>query len=135
MAKRASDDCIPAGKRLKHDVDAMGCLILACNREIVGTSKKLNEVVEKNRYLSEQVETLTNYADELEGRMATLETLVTSMIAGGNHNIVDAYIHGMRQHGNYDMTDLDRILQEWETENEFSEADLDEIVDELLRDM
>ena len=133
MSKRASDDCIPAAKRLKHDVDAMGCLILACNRDNARLSKEVKDVKEKNKYLTEQVERLDAYTFELENRMATMETLITSMIAGGNHNIVDAYIHGMREHNNYDMTDLDRILADWETEYEFSDVDLDEIVDEIIR--
>ena len=111
MSKRPSTEACPAAKRVKENADAMGCIIMAVKRSNDNLAKEMADVKEKNRYLSEQVERLDAYSFELENRMSTMETLITSMIAGGNHHIVDAYIHGMREHNNYDMTDLDRILQ------------------------
>lgn len=134
MSKRPSTQECPAAKRVKENVDAMGCIIMAVKRSNDNLAKEMSECKERNRYLMEQVERLDAYSFELENRMATMETLITSMIAGGNHNIVDAYIHGMREHNNYDMTDLDRILADWETEHEFSDEEIDEIVGDLLRD-
>ena len=118
MAKRASDDMIPAAKRLKHNVDAMGCLLMVCKREIDQTSKEIVEVKERNRYLTEQVDRLDNYTSELEGRLTTMEALVGNMLAGGRHEVVESYAHGLRERQEFDMTDLDRLLHEYETEEE-----------------
>lgn len=118
MAKRASEDPIPAAKRVKENVDAMGCLLLLLQRDAKASAKEVVEVKERNRYLSQQVHRLDNYTAELEGRLATMENLVGNLLSGGNHVIVESHVHAMQSNGDYDMTDLNRLLEEYETEDE-----------------
>lgn len=118
MSKRASEGPVPAAKRVKENIDAMGCLLLLLQRDAQASKKEVVEVKERNRYLSEQVHRLDNYTAELEGRLATMENLVGNLLNGGNHVIVESHIHGMQEHGDYDMTDLNRLLEEYETEDE-----------------
>lgn len=119
MSKRkAQDDSIPAGKRLKHDVDAMGCLILAVTRDQRHTQAQLADICTENKYLHRQIERLDKYTEELEGRLASMEALITNMVEGGSHSLVEDYVHGIRLTNNYDMTDIDRILAEALTEDE-----------------
>lgn len=116
--RAAQDDNLPAGKRLKHDVDAMGCLIMAITRDQRVTQAQLADCKTENRYLHRQVERLDKYTEELEGRLAALEALVTNMVEGGSHSIVEDYVHGIRLTNNYDMTDIDRILADALTEDD-----------------
>lgn len=119
MSKRpAQDDSLPAGKRLKHDVDAMGCLILAVTRDQKHTQAQLSDMRTENKYLHRQVERLDKYVEELEGRLAAMEALVSNMVEGGSHQIVEDYVHGIRMTNQYDMTDIDRILADALTDDE-----------------
>ena len=61
---------------------------------------------------------LDRYTEELEGRLSTMEDLVGRLLSDGSHTIVEAHVHAMRQEQNHDFTDLDRLLAEYDTEEE-----------------
>lgn len=116
--RKASDDIVPAGVRLKHDVDAMGCLIMAVTRDNKAQRVEIDELKETNQYLHRQVERLDKYTEELEGRLAAMEAVIANLLNGGHHWTVESTITEIRETQQYDMTDLDRLLAEYETEEE-----------------
>lgn len=65
-----------------------------------------------------QVERLDGYTQELEGRLAAMEVVLSNLLNTGNHHIVEDVILNIRATREYDMTDLDRLLEEWQTDEE-----------------
>lgn len=120
MSKRqATDDHdIPAGLRLKHNVDAMGCLILAVTKDNKKQKAKIHDLKEANNYLHRQVERLDAYTQELENRMAAMEAVLSNLLNSTNHWAVEEMIHQVQATRSYDTTDLDRLLEEAQTEDE-----------------
>lgn len=122
--RQATDDnSIPAAKRLKHNVDAMGCLISVIHRENHAQAKEITELKEQNGYLHRQVERLDKYTEELEGRIASMEAVVSNLLNSPTHWQVESVITEVRATRNYDMTDLDRLLDEYETEDDLNWLD------------
>lgn len=122
MSKRkavAQDDDVPAGVRLKHDVDAMGFLIL----QVVQDNKTLNE---KLNYLKNQVKRLKThcanmdgYITEMEMRNEVLESTIKSVAEESRmtKDLVLDITANKRANGEC-VEDLERIINELETEDE-----------------
>ena len=107
-----------AAKRVKENVDAMGCIIMAVKRSNDNLHREMSEVKEQNAYLHRQVERLDGYTQELEGRLAAMEAVLSNMLNTGNHHVVEEMIVNIRGTREYDMTDLDRLLDEFATDDE-----------------
>lgn len=136
--------------RLTSNVDAMGCIIQAVHREL---RKEMAEREEEAGYLHrriqeldrqvtlfrERYEFIANYACELEGRLDTMEALVSNVVSLGRpecDSLEDA-ANVLRATREYDMTDVDRIFADMETEDE-AEVDFDELfstLDEWIAEM
>lgn len=107
-----------AAMRLKDNRDAMDQIIMAVKYSNDNLAKEVGCLKESNDYLHRQVERLDKYNEELELRMEALQSLVSRMLAGGNHEVVESHVHCMRAEGGYDFTDLDQLLQQYETEDD-----------------
>lgn len=119
MTKRKGDELEqPAPKRFLSNPDAQGVLLRVMAQDMSSMQRVINDLQEEKRYLHRQVERLDGYTQELEGRMAAMEVVLSSLLSSGNHDLVEAVIYGVRESQEYDMTDLDRLLAEWETEDE-----------------
>lgn len=134
--KAVDDNSIPPAKRLLHNVDAMGCLLAATKAEFDKDIKAMHRRVEdlskevlilksekadlKSLYRTLQTQNVVNekYADELEDRMAALEAVISNMLNRGEHDVVVDVINNIKETGNYLTEDLDRLLQDAETELE-----------------
>lgn len=138
MSKRKAvdDQNIPAAKRLAHNVDAMGCLLAAMKTEFdkdlqamhrrvedltnqvkvlrsdKADLKRLYGTVQRQSYINEK------YSEELESRMASLEAVISNMLNRNERDGCIDVIMNLRETGNYEMCDLDRLLLEADTEPE-----------------
>ena len=125
MSKRpASTIEEPAAKRFLANPDAQGVLIRVMAKDMSSMQRQIVELKEERAYLHRQVERLDGYSQELEGRLGAVECVVSTLLARGDHRIVEevvAEIRGTREH---DMTDLDRMLDEYETEEEVDWFDI-----------
>lgn len=119
MSKRKAQDFEqPVAKRFLANPDAQGVLLRVMAKDMSSMQRVINDLQEEKHYLHRQVERLDGYTQELEGRMAAMEVVLSSLLSSGNHDLVESVIHGVRESQEYDMTDLDRLLAEWETEDE-----------------
>lgn len=83
--------------------------------------------VETQRYLQRRIDALDNYTNELENRLAAMECVVSNLLNGGQHHVVESVIQEVRELQQHDMTDLDRLLAEFETDDEFEENWFDDL--------
>lgn len=119
MSKRPSLPITePAAKRFLANPDAQGVLLQIMAKDQMKANMKITQLKEEAAYLKKQVEHLDKYTDELEGRMAALECVVSNMANSGHHHIVEDVINNVRALREYDMTDLDRIMDELATDEE-----------------
>lgn len=116
MSKRISTSPEPAAKRVKENVDAMGCIIMAVKRSNDNLAKEVGELKEENNYLHRQVERLDLYANELENRMAAMEAVIANMLNSTIGYEMENMINEIKGTNSYDTTDLDRLLEEAQTE-------------------
>lgn len=107
-----------AAARLKANGDCMDLVIMAVKYSNDNLAKEVGELKEANAYMHRQVQRLDKYTEELEARLETMETLVSRMLADGAHHVVEAHAHCIREEGGHDMTDLDRLIMDYETEEE-----------------
>jgi predicted RNase H-like nuclease (RuvC/YqgF family) len=107
-----------AAVKVKENRDVMDLVIMSVKYSNDNLAKEVGELKESNAYLHRQVERLDRYTEELEARLGSMEDLVARMLADGSHTVVEAHVHAMREELNHDMTDLDRLLAEYETEEE-----------------
>jgi FtsZ-binding cell division protein ZapB len=118
MSKRPTDGPSPAAKKLKENVDTMGCIIMCVKRSNDNLAREVGELKETNNYLHRQVERLDAYSTELENRMAAMEAVLSNLLNSPGHWQVEEMIHQIQATRSYDTTDLDRLLEEAETEDE-----------------
>lgn len=120
--KRAKDDCIPAGVRLKHDVDAMGCLILAVTKDNRDLHEKVAKARLENDMLQRQLNNTNAYVNELELRMEALERVIKTCLVGTSETVglgVMGVIHDVTQSGDAGREDLERLIEESGLQNDF----------------
>lgn len=114
--REAQDDNLPPSVRLRYDVDAMDALLMTLIADNQALTAQVNDRTEGERYLHRRCEMLDNYVLELEGRMSAMEAVIVNIIGGGDYHVARNAIDDVRQSRNYDTTDLDRIVEEAETE-------------------
>ena len=74
--------------------------------------KRLYGTVQRQSYINER------YSEELESRMASLEAVISNMLNRNERDGCIDVIQNLRETGNYEMCDLDRLLLEADTEPE-----------------
>ena len=121
MSKRPSETPSSAAKRLKENTDAMGCIIMCVKRSNDNLAKEVGELKESNMYLHRQVERLDGYTAELENRMAAMEAVLQNILNSSNNWVVEDMIREIQATRSYDTTDLDRLLEEAQTEEEIDD--------------
>ena len=122
--KRAHDDNIPAGQKLKHDVDAMGCLILAVTRDNRDLHEKLAKLRKENERLQLAVTRTESYVTELECRMEAMEEVIKrSLVQDGAGLKVLGVVHSVTTSNDFVGDDLERIISEMGLENDFDVMD------------
>lgn len=94
----------------------MGCIIMAVKRSNDNLAKEVGELKEENNYLHRQVERLDLYANELENRMAAMEAVISNMLNSTIGYEMENMINEIKGTNSYDTTDLDRLLEEAQTE-------------------
>lgn len=119
---RALDDNIPAGMKLKHDVDAMGCLILAVTKDNRDLHEKLNNLRGENetlkatqKRLERELKRTSAYVTELEARMEALEKVITRGLVTQTQDVSFAMlgvVHDVVSSGDFVRDDLERIIDE-----------------------
>jgi len=91
---------------------------------------EVDDLKQSNKYLHRQVDRLDGYTQEIENRLDTLNTVVENML-NREPRVRDAtqdIVMNLRATRQYDMTDLDRIMFEAETdEDEGWDAELERI--------
>ena len=131
MSKRPSLPTeLPAAKRFLANPDAQGVLLRVMASDMQGMQRQIGDLQEEKQYMHRQVERLDGYTQELEGRLAAMEVVLSNLLNTGNHHLVEDVILNIRATREYDMTDLDRLLEEWQTDEE-EETNW---FDELFRD-
>ena len=119
MSKRPSTpDSLPAAQRLKHNVDAMGCLIMTVTRENQALRRELNEAKESCTYLHRQVERLDAYTNELECRLSAMEAVISNLLTRPIYPEVLDAVAETRAEGDHLMDDLDRLIAEADTDDD-----------------
>lgn len=131
MSKRISTSPEPAAKRVKENVDAMGCIIMAVKRSNDNLAKEVGELKEENNYLHRQVERLDLYANELENRMAAMEAVISNMLNSTIGYEMENMINEIKGTNSYDTTDLDRLLEEAQTEADDESFFFDDLFPDL----
>ena len=116
-----------APEEFTNNIDAMKCLIMAMSRDVKieqeNNKRMKTEVVElklTNNYLHRQIDRLDGYTQELENRLDTLNAVVQNMLNSGRveRDATQDVVANLRETRQYDMTDIDRLLFEADTEEE-----------------
>lgn len=120
--KRAMDDNIPAGMKLKHDVDAMGCLILTVTKDNRDLHEKLTNLRGENETLKATVKRAErdlrrteSYVTELECRMEALEAVIKRTLLHSKETVgisVLGVMHDVYQDGDHCRDDIERLVEE-----------------------
>ena len=114
-----------AAQEFLGNPDAQGVLLRILVRElqaaearVIESEKKIHDLEEIARYTHNQVERLDGYSQELEGRMASMEVVIGNLLNGTAADAVIDVVHNIRATREYEMCDLDRLLEEFETDDE-----------------
>lgn len=118
MKRFSKDDNVGPAIQLKHNVDAMGCLLMAVKRDLDQDKIKIDDLQEENRYLHRRCETISNIMLEQEMRVDVLEKLVSNLLQGPHHAIVEDEVEYLRSTRNYDMDFLDSLIADYETDDD-----------------
>lgn len=123
---RTVDDCVPAGVRLRHDVDAMGCLIMAVTRDnrdlhekVTACRNEMDDLKRENERLKRDVRRTEAYVTELECRMEPLEEAIKRALCQGESGIgMLGIIHDILSTNDFVEDDLKRVVDELGLQND-----------------
>jgi len=120
-----------APEEFTNNIDAMKCLIMAMSRDNKAEAEsnkrlkvEVEDLKESNHYLHRQVDRLDGYTQELEARLDTLNAVVENMLNRGRveRDATQDIVANLRETRQYDMTDVDRLLFETDTDEDEDDA-------------
>lgn len=127
----ATSQPLIAPRAFVENDDVMKCLILAVCKDNKKLKKEVDDLTVAKKYLKTQVDRLDGYTAELENRLDALSAVVTNLLNRGTNerDATEDIIGNLRATREYDMTDLDRIMFENDTETDEELAAMFEIED------